>query len=46
MQRIGPFVRENGLANMGLRNHDDLVEHGCHHGKCLTDQPWRIMSTD
>jgi hypothetical protein len=37
-------MRDNWLSNRVFRDHDDIVEHCCHHWNRLTEQPWRIMS--
>ena len=44
MENVWQFMRDNWLSNRILQNHDDVVDHRCHHGKRLVDRPWRIMS--
>jgi len=44
MENVWQFMRDNWLSNRVFRDHDDIVDHCCHHWNRLVDQPWRIMS--
>jgi transposase len=44
MENVWQFMRDNWLSNRVFQNHDDIVDHCCHHWNRLIDQPWRIMS--
>ena len=44
MENVWQFMRDNWLSNRVFRDHDDIVDHCCHHWNRLIDQPWRIMS--
>ncbi len=37
-------MRDNGHSNRIFKSYDDIVDHSCHAGNKLADQPWRIMS--
>jgi hypothetical protein len=43
-QRPGIPEVSNWLSNRVFRDHDDIVDHCCHHWNRLIEQPWRIMS--
>ena len=44
MENVWQFMRDNWLSNRVFRDHDDIVDHCCHHWNGLIEQPWRIMS--
>jgi transposase len=44
MENVWQFMRDNWLSNRVFRDHDEIVDHCCHHWNRLTEQPWRIMS--
>jgi hypothetical protein len=44
MENVWQFMRDNWLSNRIFRDHDDIVDHRCHHWNHLIAQPWRIIS--
>ncbi|MFN6956239.1 MAG: transposase, partial [Acetobacteraceae bacterium] len=44
MENVWQFMRDNWLSNRVFRDHDDIVDHCCHHWNRLVAQSWRIMS--
>ena len=46
MENVWQFMRENWLSNRVFASYDDILDHCCAAWNKLTDQPWRIMSSD
>ncbi len=44
MENIWQFMRDNWLSNRVFQDHDNIVDHCCHHWNRLVDQPWPIRS--
>jgi transposase len=44
MENVWQVMRNNQLSNSVFSDHDDIVEHGCHHWNHLIDHPWHKMS--
>jgi len=42
-ESIRRVLRENWLSNRVFRDHDDIVDHCCHHWNRLSDQRWRMI---
>ena len=43
-ENIWQFMRDNWLSNRVFDSYDDIVDHCCHAGNKLVEQPWKIMS--
>ena len=44
VENIWQFLPDNWLSNRAFKSCHDTLDHCCHAGDALIDQPWTIMS--
>ncbi len=45
MENVRQFMRDNWLSNRIFQSYDDIINHCCHAGNKLINEPWRIVAT-